>query len=241
MHPDAYHRFTARLQQNLSADERVIGLVALGSMSGEPPAADEWSDHDFFVVTRPGEQERMRTDLSWLPDAGDIAFAHRETAHGLKVFYGNSHLLEFAVFDREELWLARVNRFQTLLDRGGVDERMRAVRGRTAQEPRPGVSWLWGQFLGAVLVGAGRYRRGERLSGRALLQSAAAYLVQLIAKPADALDPLRRVEQTAPDAARDIDAALACPPAEGAVLLLRIAIAAGAPDAARALERYLAA
>jgi len=46
-------------------------------MSGEPPAPDEWSDHDFFVITPAGEQERMRTDLSWLPDAGQIALSYR--------------------------------------------------------------------------------------------------------------------------------------------------------------------
>src|SRR5437660_8165424 len=125
MERTAYDRFSERLHQRLAADERVLGLVALGSMSGEP-LPDEWSDHDFFVITRPGEQERMRTDLSWLPDAEAIAFSYRETAHGLKVFYSSAHLLEFAVFDFAELQLARVNRYRTLLDRGGVEERMRA-------------------------------------------------------------------------------------------------------------------
>ena len=87
MQRDAYHRLTERLREGLSAEARVLGLVALGSMSGDPPAPDEWSDHDFFVITRPGEQERMRTDLSWLPDAGQIALSYRETAHGVKVLY----------------------------------------------------------------------------------------------------------------------------------------------------------
>src|SRR5207237_5609069 len=114
----AYDRFSERLHQRLAADERVLGLVALGSMSGEP-APDEWSDHDFFVITRAGEQERMRTDLSWLADAGQIVLSYRETAHGVKVLYRNAHLLEFAVFDLEELSLARVNRYRTLLDRSG--------------------------------------------------------------------------------------------------------------------------
>ena len=94
MQRDAYDRLTERLREGLAADARVLGLVALGSMSGEPPAPDEWSDHDFFVITRPGEQERMRTDLSWLPDAGQIALSYRETAHGVKVLYRSAHLLE---------------------------------------------------------------------------------------------------------------------------------------------------
>src|SRR5438309_2683039 len=169
MLPDEYRRFSERLRDRLAADDRVLGLVALGSMSDEPPAADQWSDHDFFVITRPGEQERMRTDLSWLPDAEAIAFSYRETAHGLKVSYSSAHLLEFAVFDFAELQLARINRYRTLLDRGGVEERMRALRERTAGQARSDLRWLCGQFLGCVLVGAGRFARGEQLSGRALL------------------------------------------------------------------------
>ena len=76
----------------------MLGLVALGSLSGEPPAADEYSDHDFCVVARAGEEERLRTDLSWFPDASEIALAFRETAHGVTVLYRSAHLLEFAVF-----------------------------------------------------------------------------------------------------------------------------------------------
>jgi len=107
--PD-YERFTAHLRERLAADGRVVGLVALGSMSGEPPEPDEWSDHDFFVISRPGEQEGLRTELSWLPDAEEIAFSFRETAHGLKVLYRSGHLLELAVFDLEELSVAAVAR-----------------------------------------------------------------------------------------------------------------------------------
>src|SRR5439155_1580337 len=119
--------FSERLRERLATDERVLGLVALGSMSGEPPP-DQWSDHDFFVISRPGEQERMRTELSWLPDGEEIVLAYRETAHGVKVLYRDAHLLEFAVFDPEEMSVARINRFRVLLDRGGVAERTRALR-----------------------------------------------------------------------------------------------------------------
>src|SRR6266478_1296167 len=159
MDRDAYGRFSERLRERLAADERVLGLVALGSMSGEPPP-DRWSDHDFFVISRPGEQERMRTELSWLPDGEEIVLAYRETAHGVKVLYRDAHLLEFAVFDPEELSVARVNRFHVLLDRGGIADRMRALRERTAgdlADRRPDPRWLAGQMLTALLVGAGRY------------------------------------------------------------------------------------
>jgi hypothetical protein len=258
MQRDAYDRWTERLREGLFADARVLGLVALGSMSGEPPAPDEWSDHDFFVITRAGEQERMRTDLSWLPDAGQIALSYRETAHGVKVLYRNAHLLEFAVFDLEELSLARVNRYRTLLDRSGIEERMRALRERTSREVverRPEDSWVSGQFLAALLVGAGRYRRGERVAGRAQLQGATIHLVQLLARARrlesqavlDSLDPLRRFEQACPELGRELDDALGHPPPEAALRLLRIArreLAQRLPEfpdeAAGVLERLVA-
>src|SRR5256885_11336360 len=157
MERTAYDRFSERLHQRLAADERVLGLVALGSMSGEPPP-DQWSDHDCFVIGRPGEQERMRTELSWLPDGEEIVLAYRETAHGVKVLYRDAHLLEFAVFDPEEMSVARVNRFRVLLDRGGVAERMRALREGTAGglPPRPPAP---GRASGAGAPGArGRAR-----------------------------------------------------------------------------------
>src|SRR2546430_11002425 len=166
MDRDAYGRFSERLRERLATDERVLGLVALGSMSGEPPP-DQWSDHDFFVISRPGEQERMRTELSWLPDGEEIVLAYRETAHGVKVLYRDAHLIEFAVFDPEEMSVARVNRFRVLLDRGGVAERMRALRERTAgglAHRRPDPRGSSGQMLTALLVGAGRVPRGGRVA-----------------------------------------------------------------------------
>lgn len=252
-----YDRFTARLRERLEADDRVLGLVALGSMSGEPPLADTWSDHDFFVICRPGEQERLRTDLSWLPDASEIVLAFRETAHGLKVLYRSGHLLEFAVFDLDELALARVNRYHTLLDRADVEGRMRQLRERSAREAeerRPDVRWLSGQFVSALLVGAGRYERGERLAGRASLQGALGHLVQLLSRalPArsdvlDSLDPLRRFERAYPELGSEIEEAMGRAPPEGARVLLRLALRelpARLPDfpveGARAVEGRLA-
>src|SRR5262249_12799853 len=129
----AFDEFTQALRRRLESDPRVLGLVALGSMSGELPEPDEWSDHDFFVVTRQGEQERMRNELSWLPRAQEIVLAFRETAHGVKALYRDAHLLEFAVFDPDELGLARVNRYRVLFDRADIESRMSALRERIAR------------------------------------------------------------------------------------------------------------
>ena len=249
MQPDEYGRFTERLRERVSRDKRAIGLVALGSMSGEPPAADDWSDHDFFVVSRPGEQEGLRNDLSWLPDAEEIAFTYRDTPHGVKVFYRSAHLLEFAVFDLDEMIRhAKINRARTLLDRGGVDEAVQQLRRR----PTEGRDrrWLSGEILGTLLVASNRARRGELLSSRELLYFATVRLAELIAQSLfskegalDSLNPLRRFELAFPRLGGELNAALQRPPAEAARLLLDIALRqlpdVLPADAARAIERHL--
>jgi hypothetical protein len=214
-----YHAFTRRLVETLRADDRVIGLVAVGSMAARDYEPDAWSDHDFFVVTPPGGQEELRRDLSWLPRADEIVLSFRETAHGLKVLYADAHLLEFAVFDLDELRLAGVNRYRVLLDRGGVEERMDEVAARPRDQRSD--EYLFGMFVTAVQVGAGRTRRGERLSGAFFLLLAARHLCALLAGAVpserrsllDDLDPLRRFELAHPELGAEIEAALDDPDA----------------------------
>lgn len=209
MELDAYQSFTRELARRLEADGRVRGLVALGSMAEQDYAPDAFSDHDFFVVVESGTQESFRQDLSWLPRAHDVAFSFRETAHGLKVVYAEGHLLEFAVFDLEELFLARVNRYRVLLDRGDVARRLGEIEARTRDEAghtAPGDAWLFGQLLTQLLVGVGRHARGEVLSGRSRVADAVRMLCILVARHVrapqeallDGLDPLRRVERVYP-------------------------------------------
>jgi hypothetical protein len=83
--PDEYRAFTHELTERLRADGRAIGLVAVGSMADRDYPPDEWSDHDFFVITPLGGQEELRNDLSWLPYADRVALSFRETEHGLNV------------------------------------------------------------------------------------------------------------------------------------------------------------
>lgn len=253
----AYEAFTGRLRERLSSEPDVVGLVALGSMSGQPPLPDRFSDHDFFVVVPPGAQERFRGDLSWLPDAGDVVFSFRETAHGLKAFWADGHLAEFAVFSPDELALARVNRYRVLLDRGGIEERMARCREATAEQARSAPAderWSAGMLLGALVVGAGRWARGERLDGHLLVRSAGlGHLVALLRRPVspersapfDDLDPFRRLEQALPREAARLEEALALPVPAAARALLAIACGARpdlVPAAARAaVERAIAA
>lgn len=230
MSPDEHQAFLRALVERVAQDSRVVGVVALGS-SSDPAAVDEWSDHDLFLVVVPGAQEAFRGDLGWLAP-GKVLHAFRETAHGVTAFLEGGHLVELAVFDPDELAVARVSRYRVLFDRGGIAGRMEAVA--RASEGARGESgaddaWLVGMFLSGVLIGGGRARRGERLAGRAALAGAARRLMVLIARHApgavglDPFDPHRRFERAYPEIGAEIDQALGRGGPEGALQLLAIA------------------
>lgn len=236
MNQNAYHQFTESLIANLAADERVLGLVAMGSMARQDYQPDQWSDHDFFVVVSPGAQPEFRRNLRWLPAAETIALAFPETAHGVKVVYASGHLLEFAVFAPEELNVVSANRYRVLLDRANLAQTMAARAEATAVDhknnPLTTDLYYFGQFLTGLLVGNGRYRRGERLSGHVFIKDyATRHLLTLLARhlPApnhallDNLDPFRRFERVYPELGAEINELQLLPPPETAVGLLAIA------------------
>lgn len=165
----AFLDYSERLRAKLALITEVKGLIFLGS-SAATERVDEWSDHDFFVVVRPGVAERFRTDLSWLPDHEQIAFSPRETAHGLKVVYEDGRVLEFAIFEDTELELAAANDFAVPLDRESIATRMQKIAARSV----PGAvdpANEWELFLAQLLIGVGRARRGEELAAGQAVRS----------------------------------------------------------------------
>jgi hypothetical protein len=226
--PDEYRAFTSELTGRLRADNRAIGLVAVGSMADRDYAPDEWSDHDFFVIAEPGQQEALRNDLSWLPRRERIALRFRETEHGVSVIYDDGHLLEFAVFDLEELGLASVNRYRVLVDQGGVDERVADVADSPPASPDD--LFLFGKTLVAALVATGRARRGEALSAAFTLTSALTHLNRLLIRtlPAgnasilDEFDSLRRFELAYPALGRELAGIVRLDPAVGGPAILDV-------------------
>jgi hypothetical protein len=228
VHPDDYRAFTNELAQRLRDDARAIGLVAVGSMADRDYGPDEWSDHDFFVITPPDGQEELRNDLSWLPSPDRLALSFRETEHGVTAIYEDGHLLEFAVFDLEELALAGVNRYRVLLDRGGVEERVEQVAA-SPRPPRDDV-FLFGKTVTAVLVAWGRGRRGETLSASFLLTWATTYLNRLLIGTLDAaggsildgLDSLRRFERVYPELGAELATIVRLDPVDGGPALLDV-------------------
>jgi len=228
MRPDEYRAFTHELTERLRGDGRAIGLVAVGSMADRDYAPDEWSDHDFFVITPSGSQEELRNDLSWLPDRDRVALSFRETEHGLNVIYDDGHMLEFAVFDLDEIALAGVNRYRVLLDHGGVEERIEHV----AANPQPLREdlFLFGKAVAAALVACGRGRRGETLSAAFMLTWATTYLNRLLirtlpaanASSLDGFDSLRRFEHAYPELGAELAAIVRLDPADGGPALLDV-------------------
>lgn len=232
-----YQEFTERLRQNLESKPQVMGLIALGSMAQQDYQPDRWSDHDFFVITQAGEQEALRLNLGWLPDFDQIVLSFRETAHGLKILYRNGHLLEFAIFDPEELLMTRPNRYRVLLDRGGLAVLIEILSAIPAQPEtlyggETSDSKRFGMFLCNLLVGVGRYRRGEKLSGHQFVKSyALQHLVTLLEKYLEApnkglldnLDPWRRFERVFPETGVALTQILNAEVPHAAVLMLDLA------------------
>jgi hypothetical protein len=226
---DEYRAFTEALQAKLADTPHVIGLVAVGSMAERDYAPDEWSDHDFFVITETGEQEALRRDLSWLPDRERIVLFFRETEHGLKVVYDNGHLLEFAVFDTDEIALAGINRYRVLLDREGVEAKTADVQAHPREQPSD--EFLFGMTVASALVAAGRAQRGEVLSASFFLIWTLKHLTGLLARAVpsddasilDDLDSLRRFERAYPELGAELAAIVRRAPDDAAVALLDLA------------------
>lgn len=232
MQIDAYHAFTQQLTDRLQADERVVGLVLLGSTADASHQPDVFSDHDFFVITQPGEQEAFRTTQDWLPDAERIVMAVRETAHGLKILYDDAHILEFAVFDVAEIALARANDYRIVFDRGGVGAALQQIAHTEAPAITPDDMARHLQlFLTLLVIGGGRVARGESISGQLLIRShALGHLLPVLAHHLNApdktrldnLDAFRRFEQVFPGVGVQINTALEQDPIESALALLNV-------------------
>lgn len=227
-----YHAYTQALLNNVQNDGRILGLVALGSMAEQGRTPDNWSDHDFFLIVQSGIQEEFRQALAWLPESDRIIMSIRETAHGLKVLYDFPHLIEFAVFDLEELNVAKANDYRILLDRGDIDAAMQRIRQpETSDKPYdPNRDLL--MVLALIYVGAGRSARGEDLSAHMFIkQYVLFHLLPLLIyglgghkSGLDNLDPFRRVERIYPELGAQLNAALLLPPVECGEALLDITL-----------------
>ena len=229
MNPTAYTAFIEEIRGNLEPHPEVLGLVVVGSTANQSHAPDEWSDHDFALITEPGHQARFRYQHDWLPQNSPICLAFQETEHSLKILYEDGHLIEFAVFDPEELNRLMVNDYQVLIDRANITAQMQGL-ARRGIEQSPQEAYLWGQLITHLLTGINRYRRGEKLSGHHFIKyHAISNFLELYALKTtadktklDNLDSFRRYEQVFPEVAAEVNSLLVCEPLETAQGLLQL-------------------
>jgi hypothetical protein len=145
------------------------------------------------------------------------------------VIYDDGHMLEFAVFDLDEIGLARVNRYRVLLDRGEVEARTESVRS----QPRPPQSdeFLFGMTVASALVAAGRARRGELLTAAFFVTWTLKHLTALVVRVVptantstlDEFDSLRRFESAYPQLGAELAEIVRRTPYAAAVALLDVA------------------
>ncbi|MGX5680096.1 hypothetical protein [Schumannella luteola] len=249
--PHSRHRFD-RLLDLLAATAReradIIGLAGMGS-TADRARVDEWSDHDFALITLPGAEDGYRHDLSWLPASDAIALSIVEHHGGVKVVYDDGHVLEFGVTALAGLDSWSGNAYDVLVDKGGVEEAFAALVARPLPTgPRDDAADV-GLVLTQVLIGMGRLRRGEVLSaGESIRSEALAHLLRALGRRLpgdqsrlDTLDPRRRFELVHPELGARIAHALSGDLETGAQELLRIAEQQLAPGWAEFPQRGLAA
>lgn len=223
-----FDNYTERLRASLESIREVLGLVVLGS-TADSTLRDEWSDHDFWIITEVGAQAALLEDLTWLPDYQNIALTVKHLPHGRTIIFRNRHKVEFAIFDATEVGSGKVDRYRVLIDRDRVAQLTTAVDEETRRQAQAKPDAL--ENLCVILWSAcERHMRGELLSARQYLDGFAIdRLLSLISssepgdKRKDVLDARRRLEQRSPELAAELMAVRAQPVPEAALQLLEIA------------------
>lgn len=217
--------------------EGVSGLILLGS-AAVPERRDEWSDHDFFVIARPGMAERVREVGQWLPDMEHVVLLAREWDVGFCVLYDDGHLFEFAAAAAEELGAAAVGEHEIVFDDdGSLAAMVEAARHRAAAAPAANAAHEARLMLVKLLVGVGRARRGELVNAGQFVRTWAVnhFINALRARhpvaesAGDRLDPTRRLERDYPEWSGELAGVLERPVEAAAQGLLRLARAALEP------------
>lgn len=229
-----YHAYTQSLIDLATNDPRIDGLVVLGSTAKTHHQPDEWSDHDFWLIVKEGTEEEFHTDLSWIPQIERKVLAFRETRHGWKIMFDDGHVLEYAIFPYSELHWARFHHYDLLVDKTDIAERLDNMKATQKEEEKTTTPLMHVQFLLSLLViGMGRYNRGEKLSGLLYIKHHALEqfhaLLQLVVSPqnphlVDDLSPSRRLEWTHPDYAEKLHPLITDTVPEGAERLLDLAV-----------------
>ncbi len=225
---EQFLEYSTLLTAACASRKEILGLVLVGS-AADTARVDKWSDHDFFVITKDGEQEKLRQDLSWLPNFQSIAFSFRETEHGLKVLYQSGAVLEFAIFNCEQLQSCRVNHHALAF---GSPEVAAALAQAVENSAPPATDMAlsdFHHFLSLLVISVGRARRGEILTaGLGIRGGALNCLLKVFSQNlfpnviSDRFDPSRRFETAHPIIGARLASAVAQGPELAARELLEI-------------------
>ncbi|MDV2981318.1 hypothetical protein [Pseudarthrobacter oxydans] len=209
------HEFTRRTTALHDAlqQQGVIGLLMLGSSAFET-RRDEWSDHDFFVITEPDDVARVRNVMAWIPDSERVVSLAREGSMGFSVLFDDGHIFEFAVGQLKEYQgIAISPDHSALIDDGPVQTLVEDAAGVPVTPSDPLNEVLLA--LTKLLIGVGRARRGEIINGGQMVRTwALNHLLRALrdlledSAGSEPLDPTRRFETAHPEIGAAISAAI---------------------------------
>lgn len=226
-----FDQLSAQLRSAVEGHEHLSGLVLLGSAAEQARSRrDEWSDHDFFAIAKPGRGTSVRGDLSWLPAPTELAATAREGEIGFVALYDDGHVFEFALAQIDELSGAIVEEADVVSDDDGrLGELVGHARDRARAINAPDTRNETTLVFLKLLIGVGRARRGEILTAGQFVRTwAVQCLVRAVRARAAAdagesrtaaIDPMRRFEDDHPALAARIAVALERPVEEAARML----------------------
>jgi lincosamide nucleotidyltransferase B/F len=200
------------IAQSVSSTGKALALIGLGSVGQETSRLDEYSDLDFFVIVQGGAKLEFLQDLSWLSAASPLAWTFANTKDGCKALFQDGIFAEFAIFEMEELQTIPYAPGRLVWAAPGVDPGIARPAAAQSQDSTRTEDWLIGEILSNLLIGMGRFRRGEKISALRFVQG---YAVDRIIELAPAIEqeqpafsdpfaPERRFEQRFPELAKRI-------------------------------------
>ena len=167
-------RLLARLDAIGASLERTghaLALLGLGSVGLELERLDAYSDLDFFALVEPGFKQHFMNNLDWLSNLCPVAYAFRNSDDGYKLLYEDGIFCEFAIFEPDELRRIPFSPGRVVWKKPQIpDDIAFPVVPLPPAPTRPDAAWLVGEALTNLLVGLGRFWRGEKLSAARFIQ-----------------------------------------------------------------------
>jgi hypothetical protein len=161
----------SQIGEGLSLSTKALALLALGSIGAERDRMDDWSDLDFYVISRKGRKGELLAELSWLSRDCPLAFTFANTPDGFKALFEDGIYCEFAVFEADELERSPMAEGRIVWSAPGF-----TLHAGARNLPGPWwkdktVNWSLNEALTLLYVGLCRFRRGEKLSAFRFVQN----------------------------------------------------------------------